>query len=324
MDFGAFLEEGWRRNDMLWGRLDGAERIIESLLPDEEDQDLREELTREATEIILKEEFTPQGAEDLERDVQGYLQHGLEEFDAGTSKELADDADCEKQLQMAKEERIQNVEKFLNAASVMLAKESPKLADKLVKLAKSDGERLDLFRAYYSKPPGPPLEQSVRWVKRATGILGEMFRGLDETTGINTKVGGWIARAGAFGANFVQFALPDTLLHKMVWHWLGMVYLAETLLLLVGAFVYKGSGLETAGWIAILLTVALHFAASLIGRWLGMRPPPPVLLAGVSALVILVGLGVLHFHYHWLVQDLLCPLSKLRELVVACCGKTVN
>jgi len=85
--------------------------------------------------------------------------------------------------------------------------------------------------------------------------------------------------------------------------------------------VYKGSGLETAGWIAILLTVALHFAAALIGRWLGMRPPPPLLLAGVLALAILVGLSVLHFHYRWSWQDMMCPLSKLRELVVACCGK---
>ena len=31
--FGAFLKREWRDNDMLWGRLDGAERIISSVLP---------------------------------------------------------------------------------------------------------------------------------------------------------------------------------------------------------------------------------------------------------------------------------------------------
>ena len=31
--FGAFLNRDWRRNDMLWGRLDGAERIITSISP---------------------------------------------------------------------------------------------------------------------------------------------------------------------------------------------------------------------------------------------------------------------------------------------------
>ena len=30
--FGGFLDERWRRNDMLWGRLDAAERIIRSTL----------------------------------------------------------------------------------------------------------------------------------------------------------------------------------------------------------------------------------------------------------------------------------------------------
>ncbi|HEX8920195.1 MAG TPA: DUF3376 domain-containing protein, partial [Pyrinomonadaceae bacterium] len=32
--FGAFLNRQWRMNDILWGRLDGAERIIRTLLPD--------------------------------------------------------------------------------------------------------------------------------------------------------------------------------------------------------------------------------------------------------------------------------------------------
>jgi hypothetical protein len=31
--FGAFLKREWRENDLMWGRLDGAERIIRSILP---------------------------------------------------------------------------------------------------------------------------------------------------------------------------------------------------------------------------------------------------------------------------------------------------
>jgi hypothetical protein len=34
--FGAFLQKSWRENDILWGRLDGAERIISALLPNHE------------------------------------------------------------------------------------------------------------------------------------------------------------------------------------------------------------------------------------------------------------------------------------------------
>ncbi|MDQ3850654.1 MAG: DUF3376 domain-containing protein, partial [Actinomycetota bacterium] len=32
--FGAFLESSWRVNDMMWGRLDAAEAILDALLPD--------------------------------------------------------------------------------------------------------------------------------------------------------------------------------------------------------------------------------------------------------------------------------------------------
>src|SRR5581483_6542679 len=31
--FGAFLKREWRENDLMWGRLDGAERIIRAVLP---------------------------------------------------------------------------------------------------------------------------------------------------------------------------------------------------------------------------------------------------------------------------------------------------
>jgi len=53
--FGAFLDEDWRISDLLWGRLDGAERIITALLPLEESATLRERLIDEAHAAILAE-----------------------------------------------------------------------------------------------------------------------------------------------------------------------------------------------------------------------------------------------------------------------------
>ena len=55
--FGAFLDEGWRKNDMLWGRLDGAERLITALLPEKKDNDLRKSLIKEAHMSILGEDI---------------------------------------------------------------------------------------------------------------------------------------------------------------------------------------------------------------------------------------------------------------------------
>ena len=51
--FGAFLDEQWRRHDMVWGRLDGAECLIKSLLPDEPAK--ADALVRDAHRRILEE-----------------------------------------------------------------------------------------------------------------------------------------------------------------------------------------------------------------------------------------------------------------------------
>jgi hypothetical protein len=53
--FGAFLKRSWRANDMLWGRLDGAERIIAAVLPAGSSEARR--LAREAHLAVLRESF---------------------------------------------------------------------------------------------------------------------------------------------------------------------------------------------------------------------------------------------------------------------------
>ena len=60
-NFGAFLDGAWRKNDILWGRLDGAERIIAALLPEDEHEAVRTRLIREAHEAIIEEELRPYG-----------------------------------------------------------------------------------------------------------------------------------------------------------------------------------------------------------------------------------------------------------------------
>jgi hypothetical protein len=98
-----------------------------------------------------------------------------------------------------------------------------------------------------------------------------MFRGLDRTNQLNATLGGWIGRVGSVATRFIEFALPDTLFHKLCWHWLGLLYLTEIVLILVGTFVYKYSAVETAGWVALFFTGTIHLAASSLGRWLSTR-----------------------------------------------------
>ena len=60
--FGAFLDQRWRQHDIRWGRLDGAERLIASLLGEDRASD-RDTLIAEAHLAILREELPKRQAE---------------------------------------------------------------------------------------------------------------------------------------------------------------------------------------------------------------------------------------------------------------------
>ena len=55
--FGAFFDRRWRENDLLWGRLDGAERLIASLLPGVAHAERRRALSLAAMRAIVREEL---------------------------------------------------------------------------------------------------------------------------------------------------------------------------------------------------------------------------------------------------------------------------
>ena len=63
--FGAFLDKGWRKHDILRGRLDGAEVLIRSVLPGSRADivALRDQITKEAMEAIAEEIDVEQGGE---------------------------------------------------------------------------------------------------------------------------------------------------------------------------------------------------------------------------------------------------------------------
>ncbi|WP_312429316.1 patatin-like protein [Achromobacter sp.] len=74
-NFGAFLDKRWRRNDVLWGRLDGAERLIHSLLPMNDAPTIRicEELTKLAQQAILRESMGADRTQALLQAIQNEL-----------------------------------------------------------------------------------------------------------------------------------------------------------------------------------------------------------------------------------------------------------
>ena len=54
--FGAYLHRPWRENDILWGRLDAAEKIVCAMLPDDADRDTRDDIRNRLHIAIVNQE----------------------------------------------------------------------------------------------------------------------------------------------------------------------------------------------------------------------------------------------------------------------------
>lgn len=84
-NFGAFFKKEWRENDILWGRLDGAERIISTLVPESPQ---RTELLLRAWLAILKENLDPANLTVL-RDRLGSSWDDFEKADKPSEEQLS-------------------------------------------------------------------------------------------------------------------------------------------------------------------------------------------------------------------------------------------
>ena len=71
-NFGAFFKKEWRHNDIMWGRLDGAERIISTLLPD---SPKRSDLLLRAWLAILNENLDPDNFKNLRDSLGSAIDH---------------------------------------------------------------------------------------------------------------------------------------------------------------------------------------------------------------------------------------------------------
>jgi patatin-related protein len=292
MAFGAFLDREWRKNDILWGRLDGTERLITSLLPDDDDKNLCGTLVQEAAEIILAEDFSPHRCANMLQPLITYIAAQVEAKAKGKLARMT-------------------AEEFLEFAKDEMSADCPAVVRALIAAIQGNPDRLAVFRQYYMRPSSPPLELSLQRVRRAARIFGEMLRGLDGGQGIPTKLGGWVARAGTAATRFVEFSLPGTLLHVLRRHWLQLIYLAEFLLIGIGAVVYREA--ETAGWIGLLLTAVVHVTSWILGRVVGARRwKLRLALIGISLMTVLLGTGlVVSQRFHVPLKAWKTPLRTL-------------
>lgn len=247
-NFGGFLDAAWRRNDLLWGRLDAAERLIASTLP--ADSPHAAALIEEAHLGILGEWLVARG----EPAAPG------EGLSALLARALMAGAD----LDRAGAERIVARE---------IAGAPGGVAGLLRRCLTPEALRRHLASDYEIDRRLDPA-RSVPLAARAAEVMGRLLSTVGEQRRGVGPAGAWLVRGGRFLWGFVELALPGRAANRLARHWLRLLYLLE-LLLMVGGLLFANEMAQRLGLQALAATAAVHLALSVAGALIG-RPRPPL------------------------------------------------
>jgi patatin-related protein len=266
--FGGFLDPLWRRNDMLWGRMDAIERIVSALLPGGKDHSLHEELVGEAQAAVFADEIDGLGLEMVHRTVvEGFMRTVSDQPNFEAVKQFVT-----RLVGGARDPQVRGIlQRYLDL---------PSLQDCYQRAFAGDRRPL----------PQPILESATR----ATTIVGEMLNGMSEKYSCLKNPSSWIARVGRVGWFLVELAVPDRIGHFFVRHWLKVLGLCATLQVLLG-IVFAGWPVARVGLLLLAVVILTHFGISLLNRimrrgWLEAQALRQTLrrvaIAGIMVLVI--------------------------------------
>lgn len=252
--FGGFLSRDWREHDILWGRLDGAERIVAALMSDRSPEERQVWIDR-LQNRILAEEYADKPGESRRL---ALLKAKLKD------SQIDDDAFEE------------------TAARALGVKDAAAL---------DLGRFRDHYRDF--KPLGPRAPQIAGWSSRSMAILSRMIDDLPDD-GILRMVGTRAAAAlragGGLISGFARFAMPGSYWRMLADKLLYLAMLAGLLIGFLGW--WTGSGIAKGGWALLAVAVALWLVLYIFGRWLRGRASLSQALRWLLALVALALMGI--------------------------------
>lgn len=327
-NFGAFLDRRWRLNDIMWGRLDGAERLLQALLPmsDEDTEAVRKELIERAQLTILREALVPEGKKDL----VDLVIKALGELPPAEKK----DGDAAKESGAAKEGAAAKVAvaardgapaKGTGQGAAVEAAPSPdsslevqlrglltqlwtgdaaareRLAGVLASVLSEQG-LLDYVRNGRDIDRNPDPRATMENVGRAVTITGRVLEGISAKHGTGSLLPRWLARLGLAVQGIVAVSLPGTLRQRWWTHGVKVLYAFELVALVMALFL-GGAETRTVAVTALGVTAAVHLLTLIAGDvmrekkgWVKALAVGVVLT--VLTLAVLGGRAVWHWAIH--------------------------
>ncbi|HEV2834057.1 MAG TPA: patatin-like protein [Pyrinomonadaceae bacterium] len=263
--FGAFLARQWRQNDILWGRLDGAERLITALIPN---HPFRQQLIGEAQAQIVCETIAAMGDEER----QALLAESLMRTKTRKSEATQLDGFINRLIDNSASDRALN--------------------DRLKELI-DPRELRQYYEDNFRKQSRLEPESALRSAARATTVVGKILDSLSKNRGVNNKYSVWIIRLGQIFWGLVEVAVPRSFADLVFRHWLKLVYFLE-LLLIVGSTLLLAPAVQHFALTAFGVTAAVHLAVVIMrdliesrNRWLNLAKA-----IGTVLLVTLIVIGV--------------------------------
>lgn len=259
-NFGAFLLEDWRVGDIVWGRLDGAERLISALLPDQGDPEqkaLRTEMILRAHHEILLEELEP-----AQKKALGEV---LRTLQAELTK-----------LSPEERDRLQTGQGQTAIQRWMLAVTAPGQETRLQRAVESFLEPDRLAESFIESTQTNrtlPPEPTLRSAARATEVVGQILEDLADTYNASGGIKRWIGMVTWLGRLFwglVEVSVPQSTWNLLFRHWLSLLVAFE-LFLIVGGLILSREGASQFGWTALGITVGLYLFQYILGGILAGR-----------------------------------------------------
>jgi patatin-related protein len=248
--FGAFLDAHWRRNDIMWGRLDGAERLVATVLP-EDDGDtatVRKELLRLVHGRILEQTLRREHAAELTRRLVRAL--------AATPGAWGRD----------------RLARLLDALKLPSGRARDALADSLAALLQPDA-LIEYAKSQPTFDPEPAAAPTLDSAARAVAVTGKILQAVSRSRAPQVEpLARWTARLGLLLQGAMSVVVPGTLRQRLAVRLMPQIYFVEVFLLLLG-FTIGGADLRATALTAFVATLTLHMLVLLLrdrvteGRW---------------------------------------------------------
>lgn len=244
MHFGAFLDREWRRNDMLWGRLDGAERLITSIVP-QRCPKLARVLVREAHCQILQEHFAALDSQTMMELLAKSL-GPVEDFKADRRKRLPASA-SDAPFDLADRDR---------------------LLDRLIREGRDPRQVLEMFSRSdaYRFDPEPSPRTVAEALTRGATVVGKVLERVSEKASMDMpqKATRWLIWVGRVTWTLVEASTPKSWRCMMMRDFVGLGLLIPLVLVFLG-IIFDKSGTRDLGWLTLACAVAIWTA------WLWLR-----------------------------------------------------